>query len=88
MMKELSEYTKEELKKGVRNPFYHKLCKDVTVGVNNEDFILFEKMAKAYDITPERVMQSALYKYAKWMREDDGFMRAIELEEQNKKSEN
>ena len=33
-----SEYTKEELKKGVRNPYYHMLCKDVTVGVANEDY--------------------------------------------------
>ncbi|MCL1858035.1 MAG: hypothetical protein FWF92_02235 [Oscillospiraceae bacterium] len=66
-------YTKEQLKKGVRNPFYHKLNKDVTVGVRYEDYELFEKIAEEYDTTPERIMQCALHRYAKLVEEDFDF---------------
>jgi len=63
-------YTLEELKKGVRNPFYHEFCKDVTVGVTHEDYEFFKKIAESYDVEPEKIMQAALHRYVKAVRED------------------
>ena len=65
------EYTREDFKKGVRNPFYHDFCKDVTIGVRHEDYELFKKIAEAYDVTPEHMMQSYLSRYANLLREED-----------------
>ena len=79
MIKLTDKYTKEELKKGVRNPFYHDFCKDVTIGVRNEDYELFEKIARFYEITVEQVIKSAVYRYAKVMREDFEQDFAIDL---------
>ena len=90
-MKLTDMYTKEELKKGVRNPFYHDFCKDVTIGVRNADYELFEKIAGFYDITVEQVIKSAVYRYAKVMREDFEQDFAIDLkilkEKENTKNE-
>jgi len=64
-------YTKEDLKRGVRNPFYHEFCRDVTIGVRHEDYELFKKIAKSYDVTPEHMMQSYLNRYADLLKEED-----------------
>ena len=64
-------YTKEDLIKGVRNPFYHDFCKDVTIGVRNEDYELFEKIAKAYGVTPEHMMKLYIRQYADLLMEED-----------------
>jgi len=64
-------YTKEDLKKGIRNPFYHDLCKDVTVGVKNEDYELYEKIAQEKGVRIELVIKRAIASYAKMLREDD-----------------
>jgi len=68
-----SEYTAEDFAKGVRNPYYHMFCRDVTVGVAHEDYELFEKIAESYGVTPENIMKSALSRYAKLVREDFDF---------------
>jgi len=87
-MKLTDMYTKEELKKGVRNPFYQHFCKEVTISVRNEDYELFEKIAGFYEITVEQAIKSAVYRYAKVMREDFEQDFAIDLgiikEEENK----
>ena len=67
------EYTKEDFKKGVRNPFYHDFCRDVTVGVAHEDYELFEKIAEGYGVTPEIIMKSALHRWVKAVEEDFNF---------------
>jgi len=64
------EYTREDFKRGIRNPFYHELCRDVKVGVRHEDYELFAKIAKSYDVTPEHMMQSYLRQQAELLRED------------------
>ena len=62
-------YTIEELKKGVKNPFYHELCKDVTVGIANEDYELYEKIAQEKNVRIELVIKRAVASYAKMLRE-------------------
>lgn len=63
-------YTKEDLIKGVRNPFYHELNKDVTIGVRNEDYELYEKIAHEKGVRIEMVIKRAVASYAKMIRED------------------
>ena len=64
-------YTKDDLIKGVRNPFYHDFCKDVTVGVKNEDYELFENIAKEKGVRIELVINRAIASYAKMVRADE-----------------
>ena len=64
-------YTKEDLKKGIRNPFIDRFCRKVSVLVNHKDYELFKEIAEAYDITPERKMQTTLEIYANLLREED-----------------
>ena len=68
-MKLTEMYSIEELKEGVRNPFYHKLCKDVTVGIGNEDYELFETIAKEKGVRIEMVIKRAIASYARMLRE-------------------
>ena len=70
-MKLTEQYTVEELKKGVKNPFYHELCKNITVGVSNEDYALYEKIAKEKSVRVELVIKRAIASYAKMLREDE-----------------
>ena len=63
-------YTKEDLIKGIKNPFYNEFCKDVTVGVKNEDYELYEKIAQEKGVRIELVIKRAIASYAKMLRED------------------
>ena len=62
-----TEFTIEELKKGVKNPFYEKLNREVVVVVRHEDYEIFHNVAKQNGdrITPEDVMKRCLADYAK-----------------------
>ena len=62
-----SEFTVEELKKGVKNPFYEKLNREVVVAVRHEDYEVFYNVAKQNGdrITPEDIMKRCLADYAK-----------------------
>ena len=64
------EYTREDVVKGLKNPFYHELCRDVTVGVRHDDYKLFEKIAESYNVAPETIMQMYLRNQADLLRED------------------
>ena len=69
----LKEFTKEDLIKGVRNPFYEKLNRDVVVSVRHEDYEIFQEVAKLNGerATPEDVMRRCLIDYAKMLREHE-----------------
>ena len=62
-------YTNEELKKGVRNPFFHQFGRKVEVAVLNEDYKVFEEVAKMNGETPESVMKRCLQIAAKDLKE-------------------
>ena len=70
-MKLTEMYTKEELKKGVRNPFYKYLCTEVTVGVKNEDYEMFAKMAEEKGVRVEFMIQRAITLFAEMVREHE-----------------
>ena len=65
------EYTIEELRKGIKNPFYDKLIKEVLVPVKLEDYAIFEEVAKMNGETPELTMKRCLSMAAKRMQEHD-----------------
>jgi len=64
-----AEYTAEDLKGAIRNPFYEKLIKEVVVPVRREDYAIFEDVAKSNGETPESVMKRCLKMAAKEMQE-------------------
>ena len=61
----------EELKKGVKNPFYEKLNKEVLVAIRHEDYEVFLDAAKQNGarVRPEDIMRRCLADYAKLLRE-------------------
>ena len=61
----------EELKKGVKNPFYEKLNKEVLVAIRHEDYEVFLNAAKQNGsrVRPEDIMRRCLADYAKLLRE-------------------
>ena len=64
-----NEYTIDELKKGIRNPFYDKLVKEVVVPVRREDYAVFEEVASINGETPESVMKRCLKMAAMELKE-------------------
>jgi hypothetical protein len=68
-----AEFTVEELKRGVKNPFYEKLNREVTVPIRHEDYKVFLDAAKQNGdrATPEDVMRRCLADYAKLLQEHD-----------------
>ena len=64
-----AEYTAEDLKGAIRNPFYEKIIKEVMVPVRREDYAVFEEVAKMNGETPESVMKRCLKMAAKELQE-------------------
>ena len=69
-----AEFTIDELKKGVKNPFYEKLNKEVVVAIRQEDYEVFLDTAKLNGerVTPEDIMRRCLADYAKILKEHEG----------------
>jgi len=69
-----AEFTIDELKKGVKNPFYKKLNKEVVVAIRHEDYEVFLDAAKQNGerVTPEDIMKRCLVDYAKILRAHEG----------------
>ena len=68
-----AEFTIDELKKGVKNPFYDKLNKEVVVSIRREDYDVFVDIAKLNGdrVTPEDIMKRCLRDYAKMLQEQE-----------------
>ena len=69
----LKEFTREELIRGVKNPFFDKICQKVEVVVRREDYAYFSKIAEINGETPENLMRRVLRMSADEMREHDGY---------------
>jgi hypothetical protein len=69
----IRKFTVEELKRGVKNPFYEKLNRDVVVSVRHEDYEVFLETAKSNGerVTPEDIMRRCLIDYAQMLREHE-----------------
>lgn len=64
-------FTIDELKKSVKNPFYEKLNRKVSVSIRHEDYEVFLDTAKQNGerVTPEDIMRRCLADYAKMLKE-------------------
>jgi len=66
-----AEYTAEDLKGAIKNPFYAKLNREVTISIRHEDYAIYEEIAKMNGETPEKVMRRCLASRAKELKEHD-----------------
>jgi len=68
-----TEFTLDELKKGVKNPYFDKLCRKVEVVVRHEDYEVFLETAKLNGerVRPEDIMKRCLADCAKMLREHE-----------------
>ena len=66
-----AEYTAEDFKKGVRNPYFAELCKKCVVTVTNEDYAVYEMIAERNGEPPEWLMRRCLADYARTLAEDE-----------------
>ena len=66
-------FTVEELKKSIKNPFYEKLNRKVTVSVRHDDYDIILDAAKqnGEKTTPEDIMRRCLSDYAKILKEHE-----------------
>ena len=66
-------FTIEELKKSVKNPFFEKLNRKVTVSIRHEDYEIYSDVAKlnGEHVTPEDIMRRCLAEYAKILKEHE-----------------
>ena len=64
-------FTVDELKKSVKNPFYEKLNRKVSVSIRHEDYEIFLDTARQNGerVTPEDIMRRCLADYAKTLKE-------------------
>jgi len=69
----MKQFTREELAKGVKNPFYEKLNRDTVVSVPHEYYTIFEDVARINGerVTPEDIMRRCLIDYAKMLKEHE-----------------
>ena len=66
-----SEYTVEDFKGAIRNPYYSKLNKEVVVAVRNEVYEIFCEIGKQNGVEPEIIMNRCLSSYAKRLKQHD-----------------
>ena len=66
-------FTVDELKKSVKNPFYEKLNRKVTVSIRHEDYEIYLDTARQNGerVTPEDIMRRCLADYAKILKEHE-----------------
>ena len=67
----MREFTEEDFAKAVKNPYFDKLNKKVTVAVTNEDYELFEKLSKENGVPIDKLLNRCIVYYAKMLREDE-----------------
>jgi len=67
----MRELTADDFKKGIKNPFFDKLCRKIVVAISHENYAIYESIAKKRGVTPEMVMQRCLDEYAKILDEHE-----------------
>jgi len=65
------EYTAEDFKRGIKNPFFEKLNRKVEVAIRHEDYQIFKDIADKNGVEPEIIMNRCLSSYAKRLKEHD-----------------
>ena len=66
-----TEYTLEDIKGAIKNPFYDKLNREVVVSIRHEIYEIFCDIGKQNGVEPEIIMNRCLTSYAKKLIEHD-----------------
>ena len=66
-----AEYTVEDFKGAIKNPYYAKLNKEVVVAIRHEVYDIFCEIGKQNGVEPETIMNRCLVSYAKRLKEHD-----------------
>ena len=66
-----AEYTVEDFRSAIKNPYYTKLNKEVTVAIRHEIYEIFCEIGKQNGVEPEIIMNRCLSSYAKRLKEHD-----------------
>lgn len=66
-----SEYTADDFKDAVSNPYFYKLNREVTVPVRHEVYKVFSDIGQQNGVEPEIIMNRCLTSYAKRLMEHD-----------------
>jgi len=66
-----AEYTVEDFKGAIKNPYYTKLNKEVTVAIRHEIYEIFCEIGKQNGVEPEIIMNRCLSSYAKKLKDHD-----------------
>ena len=61
-------YTIEELKKGVKNPYFDLFMTKTEVAVKKEDYATFEEVGKLHGVPAEFIMKGCLSEWAERLR--------------------
>ena len=65
------EFTLEELKKGVKNPFYDKLNTEIVVSLRNDVYEVFAEIAEQNQEEPAAVIRRCLTHFAPILKEHE-----------------
>ena len=66
-----AEYTAEDFKRGIKNPYFKKLNRKVEIPIRHEDYQVFLEVAEQNGVKPEVIMNRCLASYAKRLKEHD-----------------
>ena len=67
----MRELTIDDFKEAKKNPFFHKLNKEVETFIRHEDYKIFEEIAEKNGVTPDIIMNRCLTDYAKRLQEHE-----------------
>ena len=67
----MRELIADDFKKAQKNPYFHKLNKEVETFVRHEDYKVFEEIAERNSVTPDIIMNRCLTDYAKRLQETE-----------------
>ena len=66
-----TEYSLNDFKGVMKNPFYDKLNKEVVISLRRDVYQVFESIAEQNGEEPEKVMRRCLADYAKKLQEHE-----------------
>jgi len=65
------EYTTEDFKRAIKNPFFSKLNKETVIAVRHEIYQVYLEIAEKNGVKPETIMNRCLTDYARILQEHD-----------------
>ena len=74
------EYTMEELKKGIRNPYFHMLCKQVELDMPCGIYEIYAEIGRSNGVPAETIMNSILKSHTETLLGNIGIVKMNRFE--------